>query len=342
VLTDDLAFTDSLWMAGDSYDLAGETDKTIEIFSEYAGGLDDDPRLPQAVFRLAGAHQARGDFDVAETLYRGLIEEHPNAAEAAGSHVRLAQTLAVDDDPENDGDARALLERILTSGRLAPDAVEYRDALVQLGRLHLRAGRHVAALETLAETVERYPEDPEITLLRFQLADAHRLSAAELGEQLERESMPAGRRRDLETRRSGWLREALAHYEEVRATLDAKDQRRRTDFEDLLLRNAHFYRADVAFDLGEHEAAIRHYDAAAQRYARDPASLVAMVQIVNCYVELGRWQEARTANERARRRLRELPPEALDAPDLPMTRRHWERWLDAAAAIDALAEAQDP
>jgi tetratricopeptide (TPR) repeat protein len=97
----------------------------------------------------------------------------------------------------------------------------------------------------------------------------------------------------------------------------------------------------VAFDLGEHEAAIRHYDAAAQRYASDPASLVAMVQIVNCYVELGRWQEARTANERARRRLRELPPEALDAPDLPMTRRHWERWLDAAAAIDALAEADD-
>ncbi len=341
VLSDDLAFTDSLWMAGDSYDLAGETGKTIEIFSEYAGGLDDDPRLPAAIFRLAGAHQSRGDYDVAVELYRGLINDHPNSSEAASSHVRLAQTYMLDDVETNDADAQRLLERILTSGRLEPDAVEYRDALVQLGRIHLRAGRHVQALDTLAEVVERYPEDPERMLVEFQLADAYRLAASEVGERLETQSMPAGRRRDLEAQRERWLRSALALYEDVRTTLDAKDERRRNDLEDLLLRNAHFYRADAAFDLGEYEAAIRHYDAAAQRYSSDPASLVAMVQIVNCYVELDRWQEARTANERARRRLRELPPEALDAPDLPMTRSHWERWLDSAVAIDAVAEAGD-
>jgi len=339
VLSDDLAFTDSLWMAGDSYDKAGETAKTIEIFSEYAAGLDDDPRLTAALFRLAGAHQAQGDYRMASELYGELIEDHPNTSEAAAAHVRLAQCRVLDADEENDGEARALLERILSSGRLAPDAVEFRDALVQLGRIHLRAGRHDEAMARLGEAVERYPGDAESALMRFQLADAHRLAAERVEDELEHESMPAGRRRDLRAQREGWLRDALSLYEEVRSELDAIDERRRTDLQDLVLRNAHLYRADCAYDLGEYETAIRLYDAAAQRYAGDPASLVAMVQIVNCYVRMDRLEEARTANERARRRLRELPPGALDEPDVPMTRRHWERWLDSAAALDALAEA---
>ncbi len=341
VLSDDLAFTDSLWMAGDSYDLGGETSRTIEVFSEYAGGSDDDPRLPTALYRLAGAHQSRSEYDMASELYRELLDEHPHSTEASAAYVRLAQCRALDNDPDNDTEARGLLERILSSGDLAPDAVEFRDALVQLGRIHLGAGRYTEAAAKLGEALERYPTDHEATLLEFQLGDALRLSGEEVGDELARESMPAGRRRDLEARREERLSEALEHYESVRSTLDAIDARRRDDFQEMLLRNAHFYRADCAYDLGEYDTAIQHYDAAAQRYAGDPSSLVAMVQIVNCYVELSRWQEARTANERARRRLRELPPEALDAPDLPMTRRHWERWLDASAAIDAVAEAEN-
>ncbi len=341
VLSDDLAFTDSLWMAGECFDLAGETSKTIEVFSEYAGGSDDDPRLPEALYRLAGAHQSRGEFQIASELYRDLLNDHPNSGQAAGAYVRLAQCRALDDDPDNDNEARGLLERVLSDGRLGPEAVEFRDALVQLGRIHLSAGRHSEAALKLGEAVERYPDDPESTLVRFQLADALRLAGEGVGDELSRESMPAGRRRDLEARRERWLGAALERYEQVRTELDAVDPRRRSDLQDLLLRNAHFYRADCAYDLGNYETAIAHYDAAAQRYADDASSLVAMVQIVNCYVELDRWQEARTANERARRRLRELPPEALDAPDLPMTRRHWERWLDASAAIDAVADAED-
>lgn len=341
VLSDDLAFTDSLWMAGDCYDRGGDTGKTIEIFSEYAGGSDDDPRLPKALYRLAGAHQSRAEYTMASELYRELLDDHPNSGEAAAAYVRLAQCRALDDDPENDAEAQGLLERILASGQLTPDAVEFRDALVQLGRIHLGGGRFVQAASKLGEALERYPGDREATLLEFQLADALRLSGEEIGDELSRESMPAGRRRDLENRRRERLERALERYEAVRARLDAIDPRRRDDFQNMLLRNAHFYRADCAYDLGEYASAIQHYDAAAQRYADDPSSLVAMVQIVNCYVELSRWQEARTANERARRRLRELPPEALDAPDLPMTRRHWERWLDASSAIDAIADAEN-
>ncbi len=238
VLSDDLAFTDSLWMAGDSYDLAGETAKTIEIFSEYAGGLDDDPRLPSAIYRLAGAHQARAEFETASELYRELLDEHPNATESAGAYVRLAQCRLLDADEANDPEARALLERILASGRLGPDAVEFRDALVQLGRIHLAAGRHDDAAARLGEAIERYPDDAESVLLKFQLADALRLAGERLGDELEHESMPAGRERDLTAQRERRLTEAMGLYEEVRGTLDAIDERRRTDLQNLLLRNA--------------------------------------------------------------------------------------------------------
>jgi hypothetical protein len=63
-----------------------------------------------------------------------------------------------------------------------------------------------------------------------------------------------------------------------------------------------------------------------------------MVQIVNAYAATDRWTEARTAHERARQRFRELPPEAFDRPDMPMDRRHWERWLDSVAELAIRSE----
>ena len=45
--------------------------------------------------------------------------------------------------------------------------------------------------------------------------------------------------------------------------------------------------------------AIRLYDVAAFRYQDDPSALSAYVQIANSYCALGRFEEARTANERA-------------------------------------------
>lgn len=125
----------------------------------------------------------------------------------------------------------------------------------------------------------------------------------------------------------------MALYDQVCVTGAARDPARLSALERIALRNAFFFRADCAFDLGRDEDAIAHYDVAANRYADDPASLVAMIQIVNAYARMGRWQEARTANERARQRFRELPEQAFDRDDLPLERRHWERWLDASTEL---------
>lgn len=338
LLTDDLAFGDSLWHSGDSYDRAGELDRAIAAFSEFASGRPSDPRQPQALFRLAQAHMARGDFTVAARFFSELIDKNPNSGEGTRSHVPLAQCYLLDTSPGNDSEAERLLDAVISGHLISPDALEFKDALFELGRLHLRAGRFEAAIRRLTEAVDRFPEDREIDRLRFNLAESHRLSAAEIDASLQ-EAMPESRRRTLTGEREQRLRESLRLYELVRLTLEARDPRRMSELERLHLRNAMFYRADCAFDLGDFDTAIKLYDAAAQRYAADPASLVAMIQIVNAYVAQGAWREAATANERARQRLEELPEDVFKSPDLPLDRRHMERWLESSASLSARADA---
>jgi tetratricopeptide (TPR) repeat protein len=120
----------------------------------------------------------------------------------------------------------------------------------------------------------------------------------------------------------------------VRAALETIDLDKLSKVQQLILRNAIFYRGDCAYDLGDYDTAIRLYDAAAQRYATDPASLVAMIQIVNCYAAQGKMREARTAHSRAQMRLRELPESSWQGAMTPMDRRHWERWLETSLRLE--------
>jgi TolA-binding protein len=338
ILTEDQAFGDSLWMAGDSFDLAGDRERAIEVFSEFVGGRPNDPRVPVAMFRLGLTHQSLADYTTAASFFQDLIARHPRAPEAAAAHVNLAQCLLADGTPGNDAEAERLLTRVVDGSMLTPEAMEFRAALFELGRLHLSRDRFDEATLRLREAVDRYPNDPDADMARFHLAEALRLAAREMEETL-REGLPTAERRQIELERADRLATAQALYEEVRSGLEAKAPGAMTDLDLLTLRNSYFYRADCAFDQGAFDEAIRLYDAAAQRYADEPASLVAMMQIVNCYIALERWPEARTANARARRRLAEIPDSALDARDLPLDRRHWERWLESSERLTQRAEA---
>ncbi len=64
-----------------------------------------------------------------------------------------------------------------------------------------------------------------------------------------------------------------------------------------------------------------------------------MVQIVNAYLRIGDANRAATANEYARRFYASLPEAAWNDPNLPMTRRDWQRWLDATDELTRLREA---
>ena len=93
------------------------------------------------------------------------------------------------------------------------------------------------------------------------------------------------------------------------------------------LKLSHFYRADSMYDLEEYAEAIRLYDAAALRYQDDPSALAAYVQIVNAYYALGKPEEAKAANERAKWLLKRMPADSFSDGSFAMPKEYWENQL---------------
>lgn len=349
--TDNRAYGEALWAAADSYDLAGDLEESKKTFTAYAqGASDDDPRKPEARFRLAQVFQAQKDYAAAAAIYRSLREGQTVGDRRGGSGggywgdqsiVPLARCLLSDAKRDNDEEAEGLLLSVV-EGRVVttPQAPEFREALIELARMYYYAGNQYAkAIERLTEAVDRYPDDRRRDELRYWLADSQRLSASAIANEMK-QSLPQATRQEMERTRTERLRAAMLGYERVRDALEERPEAKRTELERAYMRNAYFYVGDCAFDLKDFDAAVKSYDAARTRYADDPASLVAMVQIVNAYVAQSRWAEARTANERATQHLARFPESVWNRPDLPMERRHWERWLEARTLLDQSATAE--
>ena len=326
------AYGESLWRAADAYDRSGMQDRAIEIFQEYAKTRPSDPRQLNVTYRLAQAYQADGQFDSAISLYQQLIDMNPKSPEAYGSLVPLARCYLAK-GPEYWARAEHVLRSIVTDHEaLRPESREYHDALIELGRLYYRRGEpgdYEHAVTALGEAIDRYGQAEDLPEVQFQLGDAYRKSVIQINERL-REPLPPSERSAFAAERAKRLAAAQKAFDKV---ISAFEPRRDSldELQTLYLRNSYFYRADCAYDLGKFEGpggAIELYDLAAKRYERDPAVLVAQIQIVNSYCELGKYDLARTANERARWLLKRIKDDAFDDPNLPMTRAHWQRWLD--------------
>lgn len=339
VLSDNDQYARSLWLAADLFDRAGDRAEAVAAFQLYADGVPGDARNAEARFRLGRAFQSMGDHATAATYFRDLIDEGrlgiaaDVGAYAELSHVPLAQSLLDDADPSNDDEAKRLLRRMISGSQGDAETAQYREALIELGRVHYLSAEYERAIEHLEEARSRYPDDERIIEVRFLLADAYRLSARGIADQIASEAMPGSIKRQLETTARERRLAAMAGYEQVRAAIETLDPRQRSALQDIQLRNSYFFLGDCAFDLGEFRTAILHYDRARERYPQDPASLVAMVQIVNAHIEENDFGRARTANERARRFYDSLPDEVWDDPSLPMGRRDWERWLDSSSRL---------
>ncbi len=336
-------YADSLWAAADCFDRAGDLEESISAFQQFAADLATDPRRPEAIFRLAEAQQARGELPLAMQFYRELIADRSNGERggefADNSYVPLARALLLDGDPANDAEGESLLLRVVGGELGGPGSMMFRDALFELGSLFYRTGRYAPAIERFEEytklvgsTSTRLPD------ARFMLAESYRLSASELAKDLK-EAMPDAVRRQREGLRGSRLRMAAALYDEVRRDLEALP--RRTALQDLRLRNSYLYLGDCAFDAGDFETAIRRYEAARERYPREPSSLLAMTQVVSALLAQGDQERAALANARARRFYQSLPESAWEDPSLPMPRAAWERWLDAQDRITRQATAQE-
>ena len=315
----------SLWLAADSYDLAGWRDAAIANFQAYIDvAPPDDPRRAEGFWRIAGLNHAEGAYDDAVRGYQRAINVAPTGPYAVRSVVPLAKALSASG---RGADALNLLQRILDGDfGLEPSAVEYLDALDAMARLAFDRGDTGKAASLLREALQRRPEDGRVGELQYRLGESLTAIAqasrgqAETGDvsvakrlQLQREA----EERLLDARRA--FEQAIAAFEKQSAPLDglAVD----------MLRRAHLARANAAFDLGRFEEAIQLYEVVDRKFPEHALSMVALIQIVNACDRLGDSTRAEIAHRRAQLRLAQLPDEAFLVGGGILARESWETWL---------------
>lgn len=319
-------WADSLWLAADSFERAGWNDDAIDAFRQFIEARPAaDLRRAEAIFRVGSILHAEGDLADAAAHYARVIEEFPGSPVAGRATVPLARTL------EATGrrlDAIARLKDVVdgTTG-LRPEAEEYRLALIELGRLTVAAGELSRASVLLDEALRRYPQDPRSGELRFELGECRRGLAREAARRLADGALTPSQRQAIDEQRRRDLDAARTEFETVIELLERKPQETLDPLERDALRLSHLYRADCLFDLGRYRESIDFYEIAERRYADHAISMVALIQIVNAWHELGDADRAATAERRAEIRLAQLPDAAFLSGEAILSREAWERWL---------------
>lgn len=322
---------ESLWSSALNYDRAQLWADAIRVYEQFILTRDGDPKRLRAIRNLAMAYMADRQYGPALDRFQQLVDNYPRSPETYSSLVSMAK--CQDELGQSDLAVQTLTQVVDDHEAITPDSGEYRHALIELGKLYHRMGKddpvkYARAIELLTEAVQRYGQAEDGPVLFYLLADANRRSVPGMDDQIAATQSRAAQQ-VMESERNDRLKQAQDLYSQAISSLEAKRsvQLGLSPVEQVYLRNAYFYQADCAYDRRVFEQAIQLYNTAANNYADDPASLIARVQIVNAYCELGQFQQAKVANDMARSQLERIPDSAFDDENLPMKREHWEDWL---------------
>lgn len=314
-----------LWFASQSYDRAGRTDDARRMLAQFVEASRSDPRLPPALLQLAQACAADGLLAEALSWCQRLYRTFPNLDEAGRARLLSADALRLMGD-DRAGEVEGLLRGLLEDSRITPPSQTYRDALLALCDLLHEHGRYAEAISAMEDFLRFYPDDPERSLVRFQLADAYRRSATALRASPPPQASMTLVRQEVAER----LSRAARLYGDFDASSLPEGDRR-----SLHQRLALFYRADCLLELNEADTldeALSLYRQAAALYHATPAALTAQVQIANVLLRQGRTTEAARAVERARWILRSIPEQAFAAQPGGPARQEWDRYLATVAS----------
>ena len=334
VASDDAAYGDALWKGIDLYDRAADAPAAIAAMELFAAERPSDTLAPDALLRLGKLYQSAGDFDRAAATFRRNQEKYPQSLAASKSAVPLAMAYLAK-GPEEYPKVEATLRGVVENNPLlTPESEEFRQAVLELGQLYYRTGRYDEAVAKFQEFAQRYPSDPRLGRVLYLTADAWRKGAAALDERVAKltsaDQTGGKQAAALKSEKADRLGRAGTLYDQ---TVDFYRAATPTaDLDKLYEKLAHFYRADCLFDLGKYDEAIKGYERAVFKYQDDPRAVGAYVQIINANLALGRTEEAKAANERAKWIVRRIPAEAFADAGVGsvMPREYWEKWLDWA------------
>jgi len=342
------------WRAFESFDFAGQRLRAVGVLGTFVREWPEHPRVPEALLRLGQIYEVLGDYEKAVARYQQNLTEYPSTFYAAECLVPLANCFATIGNLDK---AKQTLLRIVDrrpGDRLSPiepEAQVYKDALFRLGDLYVRGAEFESAIARFEEATQRYPHAPETDRTLFMLANAYRLSAARIREDVIDKQKIAYRDELLLTYQKRLERAHELFGEVIRRYL-SRPASSLAELDKLYSKLSHFYRADAVYDLSfvgggiDHEPfarALTMYDRAAWEYQRDPVAMSAYTQMINCHLRMGNAAKAKMALQRARWALRNISDEAFQnhAPD--EGRQFWENyfsWLEQTPTFAGVEAAE--
>ncbi|MEP0842640.1 MAG: tetratricopeptide repeat protein [Phycisphaerae bacterium] len=349
VMLDEAGSIAATMTAVDTFDLAGERTRTAEVLEAF---IRDHPRsvqVPAALLRLGETCQSMGDYERAIEAYQQNLIRYPRTPAAISSLVPLADCFLETGRPDK---AEQTLLRLVEHGPddplglVTPAAAQFRDALFRLADLYSRGGEYEKAIRRYTEAIERYPDDPRVERALFMLADAYRHSAGRIGQELKEgqglaylEPLTAAQARRLEAARD--------LYGQVIERIGRRDPAGLSELQRAYLKLSYLYAADSVFNLSQvgrtpatqpFADALALYERAAWACAKEPIAMSAYVQMINCYLRMGRQERARMVLQRARWMLRNMPDEAFQQAAGLEERAFWEEylaWLETTPTLAA-------
>ena len=341
-------YPEHLWQSAEAYFEGQSYQSTLRVLRDYLK-YEPEQRNAMALLRLGQTRLALGEPNEAIDAFNECIEFHPQ--DAATYRARLECAKAYRDVGEPDR-AEALLNENLLGSTLAPQSPEWRDSKFELARLLHEHLRYDDAVRHLEEAILRYPDDRQVRLAKYLVAEAYR-HAADVPMQLYIDAKTVNERERNRKKVSDYLGAALDNYDRVRREIAV--QANWSEVDRAMIRNCYMFKGAVLFQqsvLDQDEAArareerklqladeldakaaaslaaaVQAYSDLSAQFQDEPIILEVFVQIAHCWRRMNDGIKARGQIALALELLNKLPRETDFAATTNLTRNEWEAML---------------
>jgi len=349
-------YYNALWTSAEDFIKGHEFKGAIANLNQFIDNRASN-LLPLALVRRGQCYMNLDRLDEAMQDFQDAVTTNPTDPVAFQARYLIGQCHVERNEVEK---AETVWRKVLESNELTPAALEWRTTLSSLGKLlydtadlaRRRTGQVVLtgseaandhqtvvmerfdeAIQRLEEYRDRYPAAPETVEIRFLLARSLQKSA-EFPEARWKTAETDNARVEFRRQMQDRLERATRELQLLQGLLQTRlSAGQLDDAGQGMLRNCFFETANCLYLLGRYEAAISAYSSSAGRYQQEPDSLIAYVQIANCYDHLQKPAEALSTLAQAQLILKQLPEEAFSPTTSSKSREDWQRWLAWAMRI---------